>query len=271
MSYRLIASDMDGTLLTTDKAITPAVQSAVRRACEAGAVFCLASGRPLCGLKKYIDQLSLTSPVIACNGAVIVRPDGEVLWRRCLEPEAAREVISFAKRFDITLCVWSEEKLYLNRENERTDHYKAHMWIEHADVVTDWEPVIEQGIDKILWHDEADRVLGFQEILRREMKTQVNFFTSNPRFLEFIDHRASKAEALRRLAEIYGFDISETIAIGDGFNDLEMLRAAGLGVAMENAHEEIKAQCGWVAPSNENDGVAAVLERFVLCDKTTLQ
>jgi len=264
MAYRLIASDMDGTLLTSDKRITPVVEEAVRRCRTAGAVFCLASGRPLCGLKRYIDQLGLDTPVITCNGAVIMRPDGEVLYRHPMEPEAAREVIAFAKRFDVTFCVWSQERLFVNREDERTRHYKAHIPVEEMTVTNDWEPVISDGIDKILWHDEADRVLEFQRILDSEMESAVNYFTSNPRFLEFVDNRASKATALRHLAMLYSMSPGEMIAVGDGFNDLDMLSTVGMGVAMGNAPEEIKRRCGWTAPTNDEDGVAAVIERFIL-------
>jgi len=266
MSYKLIASDMDGTLLTKDKRISPAVESAVCRASRAGVVFCLASGRPLCGMKKYMDSLGLSSPAIACNGTVIIRPDGEVLYRQCLEPAPAREVLAFGKRFGVTMCVWSDEKLFVSHINERTEHYSSLMSTDKMTLIEDWEPVIAMGIDKILWHSEVDVVARYQQILADELTTPVNYFTSNPRFLEFVDHMASKAEALRRLADILAIDIADTIAVGDGFNDLEMLRAAGIGVAMGNAPDEIKRQCGWVAPTNENDGVAALIEHFILAE-----
>lgn len=266
MAYKLIASDMDGTLLDPDKRISPKVEAAVRRACADDVIFCLASGRPLCGLRRYIDQLGLTSPVITCNGSVIMQPDGRVLWQRCLEAEAAREVLSFADRFDVTLCVWSSEQLFVNHINDRTRHYQQSMQIEKMTLISDWEPVIAAGIDKILWHDEADRVLRYQAILNSEMQSRVNYFTSNPRFLEFIDWRASKAVALIRLTDFYRLDISQTIAVGDGFNDLEMLQTAGMGVAMGNAPDEIKRQCDWVAPSNEHDGMAAVIYHFLYAD-----
>ncbi len=263
MKYRLIASDMDGTLLTTQKTIAPANAAAIHRAEEAGVIFCLASGRPLYGLKKYIGQLSLSSPVIVCNGAVIMKPDGEVLHRQTIAALAARGVFAFARRFDVTCCVWSNERLFFDRTNERTEQYRHSMQIEDFSVVEGWEEVIDAGIDKILWHSEADQVEGYQEILRRELSGEVNFFTSNPRYLEFVDRGVTKGTALRRLAGLYGLDISQTIAVGDGYNDLEMLRTAGLGVAMGNAPGEIKRQCGWVAPTNDEDGIAAVIERFI--------
>ena len=262
MSYKLIASDMDGTLLTSDKRITPAVETAIRRASSAGVIFCLASGRPLCGMKKYIDQLSLSSPVIACNGSVIAKPDGEILYRQCLEPDSAKEVLEFSRRFDVTTCVWSGDELFVSHINERTKHYSRLMSVDHMTLTENWEPVIAMGIDKVLWHSEIESVQKYKKILAEELKADVNYFTSNPRFLEFVDSRVSKAEALQRLAQILDIDIDCTIAAGDGFNDLEMLRAAGVGVAMGNAPDEIKQQCQWVAPSNENDGIAALVEHF---------
>ncbi len=263
MRYKLIACDVDGTLLDSRKRITPEVKDAVRRAEAAGAVFCISSGRPLCGLTDYIHQLGLHSPVIACNGATVLMPDGEVLYECCLEPDAAREILEFAERFDVTACVWSHERLFTNRENERTRDYRRMSPLAPV-VVNDFSTVCDEGVDKILWHDEAERVQRFMKIMDAEMHSEVNYFTSNPDFLEFVNIKTSKAKALEWLAEYLRISMSETLAIGDGFNDIEMLKAAGLGVAMGNSVPEIQAQCGWTAPTNDENGVAAVLERFVL-------
>lgn len=263
MGYRLIASDIDGTLLDSRKRITPRVESAVRRTEAAGAAFCISSGRPLCGLQDFIGQLGLSSPVIACNGANVMLPDGTVLYECCLEPDAAMEILDFAERFGVTSCVWSHERLFVNEMNERTRDYRRMSPLAPVRV-GDFSRVCAEGVEKILWHDEAVRVQKFMKILSEEMRSEVNFFTSNPNFLEFVNKNTSKAKALEWLAGYLGVGLDETMAIGDGFNDLEMLKTAGLGVAMANAADEIKAQCGWVAPSNDEDGVAEVLERFVL-------
>lgn len=126
------------------------------------------------------------------------------------------------------------------------------------------EELIGKGINKILWYDEVERINEFQKELQGKLSSTVNFHTSQPFFLEFVDVNASKAIALEKLGEYYGIKREEMIAIGDGFNDLSMIEYAGLGVAMENAPSEIKEAADFVTLSNEDDGVAYVIEKFIL-------
>lgn len=271
MKYKLVAIDMDGTLLTSEKIITPAVVEAVRRAEASGAVICLSSGRPYCGLKRYIEQIGLTSPVITCNGAVVTDCKGAVLFRRHLSEAAAGIILDYAERFDTTVCAWSGDRLLVNWLNKRTEHYE---WLSDAVASkVSREEMIESGLDKILWHDEAELILKYQAIIENDLrelaekgepKPEFVFFNSNP-FLEFVNSSVSKAITLEQTAQQLGIKREEVIAIGDAFNDLEMLKWAGLSIAMGNAHDEIKQVCGWVAPSNNEDGVAAALEKFILC------
>jgi hypothetical protein len=121
-----------------------------------------------------------------------------------------------------------------------------------------------KGINKLLWYDEIERINAFEKEMHDLLGPSVNFHTSQPFFLEFVDVNASKAIALEKLGAYYGIQREEMIAIGDGFNDLSMIEYAGLGVAMENAPEEIKRIADYVTLSNENDGVAYVIEQFIL-------
>jgi len=264
MKYRLIAADMDGTLLTDDKRITDRTADAVRRAGEAGVFFCLSTGRPLGGVRRYIEQLGLTTPAITYNGAVIVDPvTGAFIYEQGLEPEAAKEIWQLGMEFDTTIIVWSKERLLVNRIDDRVEKYKLISGVEPV-IIDGVDCLAADGITKMLWYDEIDRINGLQDILPSRLTCPANFATSNPRFLEFFDHRVSKAAAMERLGEYLGVSREEMIAIGDGWNDLPMLRYAGLGVAMANAPDEIRAQCGHVTASNEEDGVALAIEKLIL-------
>jgi len=264
MKYRLIAADMDGTLLTDDKRITDRTADAVRRAGEAGVFFCLSTGRPLGGVRRYIEQLGLTTPAITYNGAVIVDPvTGAFIYEQGLEPEAAKEIWQLGMEFDTTIIVWSKERLLVNRIDDRVEKYKLISGVEPV-IIDGVDCLAADGITKMLWYDEIQRINQLQPMLADMLRHPVNYATSNPRFLEFFDHRVSKAAAMERLGQYLSVSREEMIAIGDGCNDIPMLTYAGLGVAMGNAPEDIKALCGYVAPSNEEDGVAEVLERFCL-------
>jgi len=264
MSYRLIAVDMDGTLLDDSKKITPRTAEAVRRASAEGVTVCLSTGRPLCGVRRYLDELALDTPVITCNGALIAdASSGEVLFSRCVEPQDARAVWIYGQAFDTTICVWVRDRLYVNRIDERTEDYKKISGVE-PEIIADFEALIREGISKLLWYDTPENITVFREKLDTELNGGVSYLTSNPAFLEFFDSRVSKAKAMEFLGAHIGIAREEMIAVGDGENDLSMLEYAGLGVAMGNASEAVKSRCGHVTASNNDDGVAKVIERFCL-------
>ena len=264
MKYKLIAADMDGTLLTEDKRITQRTAEAVRRAGEAGVRFCLSTGRPLAGVRRYLEQLGLTTPTITYNGAVIVHPaTGSFIYEQGLEGETAEEIWQLGLSLDTTIIVWSHERLFVSRMDDRVEKYRAISNVPPV-VIADFAALAAEGITKMLWYDQPERMGELQNTVARTLTRPVSYATSNPRYLEFFDHRVSKAAAMEQLGRHLGIDREEMIAIGDGWNDLSMLTYAGLGVAMGNAPEEIKARCGYVTASNEEDGVAQVIERFCL-------
>ena len=261
MKYRLVAVDMDGTLLAPDKKITPRTELAVRRAAEAGAYICLSTGRPLCGVRRHIDRLGLDTPVITCNGAAIINPlTGERIYTRNLSPETARHIWSLGDSFGTTICLWAGDRLYVNCIDSRTEDYKKISGVE-PETVSDFNALAEEGISKILWYDTPQAIEDFRSRLNPEGYVCV---TSSPAFLEFMDRGVSKAAALEQLGKYLGIPRSETMAIGDGENDLSMLKWAGLGVAMGNASEAVRSCCGHVTATNSEDGAALAIERFCL-------
>ncbi len=261
--YRLIASDMDGTLLTTDKIITERNLSAIKRAVEKGCMFCLSTGRTMTGIKRYLGQLELTSPVIAANGAVVAMPDGEVIYEIGMSPESARTIYKYALELDLTLCVWSKERLYINRKDKYTDHYKKVIGIE-AEFIGNFEDLVSDGILKIIWYADDERMPELHSFLGENCPADTRWANSTSRMIEFNDVRVSKATAMLCLGEKFGIKKEEMIAIGDNFNDLPMLEQAGMPVAMGNAPDEVKAQAAYVTDTNDNDGVAKAIERLVL-------
>lgn len=264
MKYKMIAVDMDGTLLDGSKNITPRTVAAVRRAGECGVSVCLSTGRPLCGVQKYLRQLELKTPVITCNGAVIANAaTGEEIFRQCLEKEDARAVWGYGQLFDTTMCVWVGDRLYANKINNQTDEYKTLSGVE-PELIADFEEIVQAGISKILWYDTPERIASFREQLDAEMNSGVSYVTSNPAFLEFFDSRVSKAKAMEFIGGCLGIPREQMIAVGDGENDLSMLGYAGLSVAMANASEKVRSLCDHVTASNNDDGVALVIERFCL-------
>ncbi len=270
MKYRLVAIDMDGTLLDERKCITGRTLAAVKRAGERGVFVCLSTGRPLCGVDSYMEQLQLSTPTITCNGAVVIDPDsGRIIHSQFLQPQAAREIWQRGTEYGTTMCVWVGDKLYVNRFDERTEDYKKLSGVQ-PEIVDTFESLANKGISKILWYDNIERIRLYKAELKDRMNQPVRYVTSDPRFLEFTDENVSKASALKCLGEHLGIPREQIMAIGDGENDLPMLEYAGLSVAMGNASEYIRSRCDYVTDTNVNDGAAKAIERFCLMENKDL-
>ena len=264
MKYKLIAVDMDGTLLNDNGQITPDTVVAIKSAIASNVIFTISTGRPIQGVDKYSALLSLKAPIITCNGAMVVQADTkEVLFSQTLLSSDAMRIFERGTKMGITMCVWANNRLYCNVLNERVDYYKSISDVD-ATLIDDFEMLAKSGITKILWYDEADAIAEMQEQLKKVPFEKVTYCTSRPIFLEFFNSDVSKAEAMKKIGELYNIKREEMIAIGDGYNDLPMIEYAGLGVAMANAPDGVKQHSDYVTQrSNNDDGIAEVIKKFI--------
>ena len=264
MAYKLIAADMDGTLLNSNNEITPETVSAVKSAIDKGAVFTISTGRPVQGIKKYIDQLGLDCPVITYNGAVVVHSrTGEVIFSQNMDSTEAKKVYEEALKHKTMFVVWSQNRLYVSEIGEKSRFYEG-VANTKAELLTDFDALIEQGITKILWFHDAEILNEWKTELVNAGFKATTITKSRDYFLEFFSDKTSKAVAMEKLGQYYNIDKSEMIAIGDQTNDSPMIEYAGLGVAMENAADSVKAIADYITASNNDDGVAEVIKKFVL-------
>ena len=263
MKYRLIATDMDGTLLNTNNEITPHTLAVINSAREKGVIFILSTGRPLQGVRKYIEQLQLDCPVITYNGAVVAHSrTGEIIFSQSMDTAEARRVYDIAKEKNTMFIVWSQNRLYASELSEKTEFYEG-ITSTKAEQIENFEELLSCGITKILWYDQPQTLDLWIEELKKQGFEQTTFTKSRPYFLEFFSNKTSKAVAMSKLGEYYGIDRTEMIAMGDQANDLPMIEYAGLGVAMANAVDAVKAAADYITLSNEEDGVADAIEKFV--------
>ncbi len=264
MPYKLIAADIDGTLLDRRGQLTEATAQAIRGATANGLTFVLATGRPIQGVEGFCRRLGLRGPVITYNGAMVVNAEThEILCRQCLRREDAETIWGLGCAYGTDVYAWSDDKLYGNRLDGRIQEYKKLSGVE-PELVTDFGALAESGITKILWHDGTERIGRFFRELDPARVPETTFCPSQPWFLEFFHRAVSKATALEQIGHLLGIRRGEMIAIGDGYNDLSMIRYAGLGVAMANAPDDVRRQAGHVTASNDEDGVAAVIHRFCI-------
>ncbi len=264
MKYKLVAVDMDGTLLNDENIVTNLTRQKIKEIKELGVIFTISTGRPFQGVAKYQQLLDITHPIITYNGAMIVHPQtNEILYEQGLNSEDARKIIELGISFDTTMCIWSDNKLYGNKLNDKIHEYKKMSGVEPI-LMSDVDALLEQGITKILWYDEIININSYQQELMNETFDEVTYCTSKPIFLEFFNSSVSKAKAIERLGDIYELNMSEIITIGDASNDVSMIEYAGLGIAMENACTEVKQVANYITKSNNDDGIAYALDKFII-------
>lgn len=264
MRYKLLAVDIDGTLVNNNREITVKTKKAVHQAIDRGVVFTISSGRPIQGVEMVTKQLEVDIPVITYNGAMVITgTTRNVIYSCCMREEDVLLVERLGRERNTTIAIWSDNQLYVNRMDQRAAKY-SNLSGTQPKLYDDIRDLLGKGINKMLWYDEIDRINAFEREMHGLLGPSMNFHTSQPFFLEFVDVNASKAIALEKLGEHYGIRREEMIAIGDGYNDISMLEYAGMGVAMGNAPDDIKQRADYVTLSNEEDGVAHVIEKFIL-------
>lgn len=238
----LIALDLDNTLLTDDKQITKNTRYWLSKAREKGLIITFCTGRGIQTTQDFWEELGLDSPMVLVNGAEIWKRPGELLERHILPTDGVRELVSFAKAHGARFWGYSVESLTQGRDWSEA-MYKQH-WlkfgIRHNDLPT---------IDRLR---EEVRSWGRYEVTQSHA---VN--------MEISCRGISKAYGITKVCEYLKIGLDQVMAVGDSHNDYAMLQAAGLGVAMANASPEIKAIADAHTASNEEEGVALAIQRFV--------
>ncbi|MBP5765568.1 MAG: HAD family phosphatase [Clostridia bacterium] len=260
--YRLVACDMDGTMLADDHMIPELHRRAVRICQRNGVSFAIASGRAYRALGMYMKVLEEKGFVIAYNGARISTADMKTeLLRLPLMTDDVFEVFRLSEDFGATLCVWADEKLYINRRNRLARDYAKLSgcgWEYFSTEKPFFLKETKSGLsncDKLFWTDTPERAVRLAENVRGAVPETVNFFTSGAGYMEFIDSHVNKGAGLKAVCEYTGIDAGCAVAFGDAENDIPMLREAGLAVAMGNAEEAVKAEADYITDTNNEAGV----------------
>lgn len=242
--YRLLALDLDGTTLNDRSEISAANEEWIRKASEAGVTVCISTGRGFQGALPFAEQLKLDTPMITVNGGEIWTRPHELHRRTTLEADKVMKLHRVAERYpDVWYWGYTTHSLY-NKEQWTADTY-AHEWLKFGYYTED-----KEALSSIL--GEISAVEGLE------------LSNSSPYNIEVNPKDVSKAMAIAEVCRMIGCSMSEAVAVGDSLNDLAAIRAVGLGVAMGNAQEEVKEAADVVTASNLEDGVAQVIENYVL-------
>ncbi len=260
---RCIAVDLDDTLLRTDLTISDADKRAIRRAIGAGVKVLIASGRMIRAMRSYVEELELDVPLIAYNGALIQEAvSGRVLYQRPVPVAEAHRLIDIFRAAGIHLNVYIHDELYMDRLTEWGERYATNAGVE-PHPVGDLQTFLKEASPKLLGVGEPEAIDRIQASLREEFGERLQFVKSKPTYLEILAPGVSKGLALRELADLWGLDRTEVMAVGDAPNDLSMIEWAGVGVAIGNAWPAVKERADLVVADHDHDGVAEAIRRAV--------
>jgi Cof subfamily protein (haloacid dehalogenase superfamily) len=262
--YRVVVVDLDGTARSRQLGITPGVRAAVAAARARGTLVCVATGRMWPSAAPWVERLGADSPAILYNGGQVLDfVTGRTLYERRLPRDTAAEALRLIRRYpDVQPHVYLHDRVYAERRHPLSDAYAADDGLAY-EVVPSLAALLDDDPYKILVvGSAADAEALGHAVLGAGLP--VHAVHSEPTYLEILPPGISKGTALLAMLDALGVAPAETVAIGDNWNDLEMIVAAGLGVAMGHAPEGVRARADYVCGTAEEEGVREVIERFVL-------
>ena len=268
MAYKMIVLDLDGTLTNEKKEITPKTYDALMKAQELGVKVVLASGRPTFGIMPLAIQLPLADHdgyILAYNGGKSIScHTGETIYNKVLAPELVPILYDEAKAAGMEILTYQGEGIAATRKKDKYVLHEAFINKMPVEQYDDFPRQVEFPINKCLIVGDPKPLHQLELRLATKMQGRILVYRSSGFFLECVPIGIEKSQSLARLIASLGITRQEMIAIGDGYNDKGMIEYAGLGVAMANASTEVQDAADYITYSNEEDGVAHVIEKFIL-------
>ena len=274
----LLVADVDGTLVTKQKVLTERARNAVQKLRDAGIAFAITSGRPPLGMKMLVDELSLTAPIAAFNGAVFLKPDYSVIEQNLLPEAVAKRVVKIISSHGLDVWVYSDRDWFVPERHG--PHVDREEW------TVKFSPTVVPTFDNLL--DNVAKIVGVSDdlelVARCEADTQKEFSgqvhckagessdggeevsaaRSQPYYLDVTNPHANKGFVIDRLSQMLSIPSQEIATIGDMPNDVPMFKRSGLSIAMGNSSQEVQNDAHYVTTSYEDEGFANAVERFIL-------
>lgn len=265
---KLVASDLDDTLLNKDSRLSAENKQAIAEALRKGLIFTISTGRMFQSTLPFARELGLPEdqPIICYNGALIRRLSGETLYEQPLSPDVSSLVVDHGQSRGWTINAYFDDELYVAKLNQEVRDYATRVRCDVTEV-GDLVQFIQDGgkrLSKLMVISEPSQTPERMEELRPLVGDDVQLVRSRPRFIEITNRQAHKGAALCWLAQALGVKPDEVMAVGDSQNDLTMLEAAGVGVAVANASLEIQAVADHVVATHYDHGVAQAIHEFAL-------
>lgn len=263
-NVRLVVADVDGTLLTPDKILTPRACAVVRTVIEAGIAFTITSGRPPRGMKMLIDNLSLRDPIAAFNGGLIVRPDFSVIREHLVSAKTAQSVIDTLTKHKLDVWVYSDAEWYVrSRHGRHVDREESTVTFPPIAVPT-YDGVLDRVVKIVGVSDDDEAMAHCVAEVEQQLGHVVSAALSQPYYLDVTHPSANKGEVVGALSALLTIPTAQIATIGDMPNDVRMFQRSGVSIAMGNASADVQRSATFVTTSNREEGFALAMERFIL-------
>lgn len=265
LNIRLLLADVDGTLVTEEKVLTDAARAVARDLRQAGIALAITSGRPPRGMSMLIEPLALQGPIAGFNGGVFVNPDLSVIESHTLDPATAKQSLTLILDHGLDAWVYTAEE-WLIRDQE-APHVAREAW-----TVKFAPKVVASFTDAHLAHavkivgisDDREQVAACETVAQKTLGKMASAARSQPYYLDVTHPQANKGTVVATLSRLLNIPPAQIATIGDMPNDVLMFRMSGFSIAMGNASDEVKSQASAVTDSNENEGFAKAVRKFVL-------
>jgi Cof subfamily protein (haloacid dehalogenase superfamily) len=262
---RLFLADVDGALVTKDKVLTEAAMAAVRELDDAGVAFAITSGRPPRGMSMLIEPLALRTAIAGFNGGVLVNPDLSVIESHTLDPAAAKQAVKLILDKGLDAWVYTETE-WLIRDKD-APHVARETWTVKFDaqvVASFTDAHLAHAVKIVGISDDLDLVAACEKAAQKTLGEKASAARSQPYYLDVTHPQANKGTVVAILSKLLNVLPAQIAPMGDMPNDVLMFRQSGFSIAMGNASDEVKAQASAVTDSNENEGFANAVRKFVL-------
>lgn len=268
MEYKIIILDIDGTLVNSEKKITPNTLNVLTELQKSGKKVALASGRPVQGIWNHAKNLGLDKfggYILAYNGgSVIDAKTGNIIYSKYFPNELISEICNEIKNKNITINTYENDYIIEGNALNKYSDIEAKIVGMKTKFVDNFADYVNFDINKLLLAGEPNEILELERIFNERYKGVIGVFKSEAYFLELVPLNIDKAQSIDTLLNKIGIKQEECIACGDGYNDITMIQYAGLGVAMKNAIEEVRNVADIIADTNDNDGVAKIVKQYML-------
>lgn len=262
MKIKAIFMDLDGTLLRSNHTLSEKLKEKLKEIKNKGIKIFISTGRMYAASLPFIRELEITTPVITYNGGRIVDPvTDEVLYENPVTSDTVMEIIKLSRERDIHLNLYTDDRLYIEKESEEGKGYAEKTGLQYF--LVDFDDFLGKTSTKALFLGENGKLLKLKEELEEKLP-QSDFVFSQPTYLEVLNKGVSKGKAVKEIMDKYGFSPDEVMAFGDQWNDLSMLKIVKYGYLMGNASDELKKEIPQdrITLSNDEDGIYHIIKEI---------